>query len=93
MKCQGFFYSRASAGAGGMGHCPAGGAHVKTGSGAYAAIIGEDSRGQQGGWRWCNRCMGMFYGRASAGKGVCPAPGGGPHTEVGSGHYASLFTP
>jgi hypothetical protein len=42
VKCQGFFYSHASAGAGGMGHCPAGGAHVKTGSGAYSALIGED---------------------------------------------------
>ena len=90
VKCQGFFYSRAS---GGMGHCPAGGAHTKQGSGAYAAIIGEDGPRQQGGWRWCSRCMGMFYARASAGKGVCPAPGGGPHSDAGSGHYASLYTP
>jgi hypothetical protein len=35
--------------------------------------------------------MGMFYARASAGKGVCPA--GGTHDDTGSGHYASLFTP
>ncbi len=93
VKCQGFFYSHASAGAGGMGHCPAGGAHVKTGSGAYAAVIGEDGPRQQGGWRWCNKCMGMFYARAGAGKGVCPADHQ-PHTDiVGSGRYASLFTP
>jgi hypothetical protein len=89
VKCQGFFYSHASSG---MGHCPAGGAHVKTGSGAYSALIGEDGPRQQGGWRWCNKCMGMFYARASMGKCVCPADHR-PHSDAGSGHYASLFTP
>jgi len=88
-KCQGFFYSRASAGAGGMGFCPAGGTHIKTGSGAYAAVIGETATGQQGGWRWCNKCMGMFYSAASAGMGVCPKDHA-PHTDSGSGHYACL---
>ncbi|KUR77825.1 hypothetical protein AQZ50_08575 [Novosphingobium sp. Fuku2-ISO-50] len=90
-KCQGFFYSRASQGAGGMGHCPAGGTHSKDGSGNYIALIGEDGPRQQGGWRWCDKCMGMFYSRASAGKGVCPA--GGAHSDAASGHYATLFTP
>ena len=90
-KCMGFFYSHASLGAGGMGHCPAGGAHIKDGSGAYAAVIGEDGPRQQGGWRWCHKCMGMFYARASAGKGVCPADNA-HHDDAGSGHYASLYT-
>ena len=89
-KCEGFFYGRASAG---KGHCPAGGAHDDTGSGHYAAVIGEDiASEQQGGWRWCNRCQGMFYDRATAGKGKCPAPGGGPHVDTGSGHYASIIS-
>jgi hypothetical protein len=87
-KCMGFFYSHASMG---MGHCPAGGAHIKRGSGAYSALIGEDGPRQQGGWRWCNKCMGMFYARASGGKGVCPADGR-HHDDTGSGHYASLHT-
>jgi hypothetical protein len=89
-KCMGFFYSRASEGAGGMGHCPAGGTHTKEGSGAYAAVIGEDGRRQQGGWRWCGKCMGMFYARSRGTMGICP--GGGAHTDAGSGHYASLYT-
>ena len=87
-KCMIFFYSRASAGAGGMGHCPAGGAHSNALSTAYAAVLGEDATGQQGGWRWCRKCMGMFYARASAGLGVCPT--GGAHDPSASGHYASL---
>lgn len=37
----------------------------------------------QEGWRWCNKCQGMFYGAAS--QGVCPA--GGTHNSTGSGHY------
>jgi len=89
-KCMGFFYSRASLGAGGMGHCPAGGTHTKEGSGAYAAVIGEDGPRQQGGWRWCGKCMGMFYSRSRGTMGVCP--GGGAHEDGGSGHYASLYT-
>jgi hypothetical protein len=90
-KCAGFFYARASAG---KGVCPAGGKHDDGASGHYAAVIGEDVNGpsnqmfQQGGWRWCGKCEGMFYARASAGMGVCPA--GGTHTQGGSGHYASL---
>lgn len=89
-KCMGFFYSHASEGAGGMGHCPAGGTHTKEGSGAYAALIGEDGPRQQGGWRWCNKCMGMFYSRSRGTMGVCPA--GAAHDASGSGHYASLYT-
>ena len=90
-KCEGFFYARASAG---MGVCPAGGHHDATGSGHYAAIIGEDATvgdcSQQGGWRWCHKCEGMFYARASAGMGVCPAHG--THDASGSAHYAFLYS-
>jgi len=82
-KCQGFFYS----GSGNMGSCPAGGTHSNLGSGAYAAVLGEDAPGQQGGWRWCNKCQGMFYGRANG--GVCPRDHA-QHNGSASGHYASL---
>lgn len=85
-QCQGFFYSRAS---GGMGHCPAGGAHVKTGSSTYAAVIGEDGPHQQAGWRWCSKCMVMFYARSPGTMGVCPV--GGAHSDAASGHYASIL--
>jgi hypothetical protein len=86
-KCEGMFYAKASAG---MGHCPAGAAHVDAGSGHYIAVFGEDQPNtQQGGWRWCHKCEGMFYARASAGKGHCPA--GAAHEDAGSGHYAVLL--
>ena len=90
-KCAGFFYGRASAGAGGMGICPRDGLpHTKSGSGAYAAVLGETATGQQGGWRWCQKCMGMWYASATTNpKGVCPRDANG-HTQAGSGHYASL---
>jgi len=84
-KCEGSFYGVATAG---KGVCPADHhPHSDAGSGKYSQLIGEDiPKLQQGGWRWCSKCEGMFYGRASAGKGVCPA--GGAHTDAGSGHYA-----
>jgi DNA-directed RNA polymerase subunit M/transcription elongation factor TFIIS len=86
-KCEGMFYAVASAG---KGVCPAGGAHVDSGSAHYIATEGEDATGrQQGGWRWCPKCEGMFYARASAGKGVCPA--GGKHDDSGSAHYAAII--
>ncbi|HEY0412912.1 MAG TPA: hypothetical protein VGD66_07215 [Allosphingosinicella sp.] len=85
-KCMGLFYSRASLG---MGSCPAGGAHIKTGSSAYAALLGNTALGQQGGWRWCAKCMGMFYSQSSSGLGVCPRDHAA-HITGGSGQYASL---
>ena len=38
----------------------------------------------QEGWRWCNRCEGMFFGVGPT-KGRCPA--GGPHADLLSGKY------
>jgi hypothetical protein len=37
-------------------------------------------------WRWCYRCQGMFFG-GNATFGACPAPGGGPHSDIASGNY------
>ncbi|HEX8366854.1 MAG TPA: hypothetical protein VF603_16360 [Allosphingosinicella sp.] len=89
-KCQGMFYGRASASAGGLGRCPAGGAHDPSQSGHYYQRIGGDiANVQQGGWSWCSKCMGLFYSRASAGMGRCPA--GGAHTNAGSSAYASIL--
>ena len=87
-KCEGMFYSLASAG---KGICPKDHQpHSEQGSGHYFQHIGEDVSGiQQGGWRWCLKCQGLFYARASAGKGVCPT--GGTHDDSASGHYAALI--
>lgn len=39
----------------------------------------------QSGWRWCNKCQGLFYGPGIA-KSHCPA--GGQHDLKGSGNYS-----
>jgi hypothetical protein len=39
----------------------------------------------QEGWRWCNKCQGMFYGLHPTGLGACPA--GGAHNPSQSGYY------
>ncbi|MBL8188157.1 MAG: hypothetical protein JNK38_09120 [Acidobacteria bacterium] len=41
----------------------------------------------QDGWRWCNKCQGMFFSGAGAGK--CPAGSG--HDANGSGNYMLTF--
>lgn len=38
----------------------------------------------QEGWRWCNKCQGMFFG-GGGNLGICPA--GLTHNLTGSGHY------
>jgi len=46
---------------------------------AMASILIPASQDQ---WRWCSRCMSLFYGGHT---GVCPH--GGPHNPQGSGNY------
>jgi hypothetical protein len=43
--------------------------------------IAKDS---QAGWRWCNKCQGLFFS-GSPTQGVCPA--WGAHDSTGSGNY------
>ena len=81
-KCQGLFF-----GGDPNPKCPAGGGHVKVGSGNYS--LGHNLpaiAGWQSNWRWCNKCQGLFFGGNPNPK--CPAGGG--HVKVGSGNY-SLF--
>jgi len=65
------------------GVCAAGGGHNYQGSGHYHSPLhsGTGCNGQSG-WKWCCRCMAMFYGAAVS---VCPA--GGAHDQSGSGDY------
>jgi hypothetical protein len=53
---------------------------------AAAALPAVDnvSRDNQAGWRWCNKCQGLFFA-GSATQGVCPA--WGAHDSTGSGNY------
>src|ERR1700741_3879278 len=101
-KCEGMFYRKDTHGpniVGGTstGACPAGGGHNDSASGKYFERVGEDGRLQQGGWRWCRKCEGLFYRRDTHGAnlvggsstGVCPTGGG--HDDSASGHYAAII--
>jgi hypothetical protein len=78
-KCQGLFFFGNNT----LGFCSAGDTHDGTGSSIY---ILATSGGGQPGWSWCNRCQGLFFTGNNT-LGFCPAPGGGPHSAVGSGDY------
>lgn len=79
-KCQGLCHGSAVL----SGHCPAGSAHDRTDSPNYLIWAAENPQGSsaakdfpaQDNWRYCSRCYGLLH----SGGGVCPAPGGGPHT-------------
>jgi hypothetical protein len=89
-KCQGLWYSAASANPNGV--CAAGGGHSKGGSGDYALYGDPDGNFSttvmaQRNWRWCSKCQGLWYSAATANPtGRCPAGNG--HIKAGSGDYA-----
>jgi len=79
-KCQGLYFGGGWANS----RCPAGDTHRpadQSHSGDYSlpmdAIAAAD---RQSGWRWCDRCQGLFYGPAVA-SSRCPA--GGTHAAPG----------
>ena len=75
-KCQGLWFGGNPA-----GPCPAGGKHVKTGSGNYT--LATNPGAGQANWRWCGKCQGLQFGGNPAG----PCPAGGTHVKVGSANY------
>lgn len=79
-KCQGLWF----AGNPTSGACPAGGAHVKTGSGNYSLVHQATIAPGQSNWRWCSKCQGLWFA-GNATSGACPA--GGAHVQTGSGNY------
>lgn len=97
-KCEGLFYSGSSAG---LGHCPAGGTHTKTGSGDYALFAETQPAGfpanvmAQSNWHWCSQCGCLWIPTSALPKGCCPCPAAGSkgHTSAGSGNYTLLAEP
>jgi len=88
-KCQSLFYGENTASV-----CPSGGSHVNANSYNYALDFGGDGTaappGAQGGWRWCSKCQGLFYGGLGEPTGgVCPS--GGPHVNANSYNYFLFF--
>jgi hypothetical protein len=95
-KCQGLFFSSNPT----QGICPADGqSHDARQSGKYLVNLGETQLGgsdnvgpgpgQQGDWRWCHKCQGMFFAGGPS-QGVCPADHQA-HSASLSGHYAMVL--
>ena len=82
-KCQGMWFGGNPA-----GPCPAGGNHIKTGSGNYSLVHSATSAPGQSNWRWCSKCQGLWFGGNPPG----PCPGGGNHIKTGSGNYTIPLT-
>lgn len=89
-KCQGLYYGPGQP----ASRCAAGGPHSRqadSGSGNYTLLHNAaPAIDRQNGWRWCNRCQGLFYGPEVA-TSRCPA--GSTHATPavsGSGNY-TLF--
>jgi hypothetical protein len=84
-KCMGLFYGPNQ----GSSWCPAGGRH--DGSRSYNYLVGIETPfnppvdGVQSYWRWCDKCMGLFYG-PNQGSSWCPA--GGRH----NGSESDIYT-
>jgi hypothetical protein len=47
-------------------------------------VVSLSAQDLQAGWRWCNKCQGLFFSGGAA-PGVCPA--WGAHSSTGSGNY------
>jgi hypothetical protein len=95
-KCQGMFFVGADFPFPMPFHgvCPKDGLeHDPSESGAYAAVLGDNGRSQQGGWRLCGKCGGMFFALNPT-QGVCPADTQ-PHESIQIDgkptHYAAVF--
>ncbi len=102
-KCQGLFFAATP---GSQGTCPADRkAHDASQSGKYVARTPAESEpsskaelgtemlpfsGQQGGWRYCHKCQGLFFSETPGSQGTCPADEKG-HDASLSGHYAVVF--
>lgn len=82
-KCQGLWYGPYQ----GSSTCPEGGQHSLSGSGNYSLVVSPAVAppNHQIGWRWCNKCQGLWYGPNQASSN-CPE--GSTHSQTGSGNYA-----
>ncbi len=79
---------------GDMGVCPGARSPTDKGhvnfSGGYAALLDDGGEDREAGWRWCSKCMGMFY--AAGNGGICPDDHA-PHNGSASLAYAQLIEP
>src|SRR6266536_2404338 len=73
-KCQGLFYG--ATWAVDQSACPAGDKHDGTSSNDYLMPFGDCGSDMETGWRWCQKCDGLFFGLRAV-QGACPR--GGQH--------------
>jgi hypothetical protein len=85
-KCQGLWLGTNQA----ASTCPEGGTHNNVGSGNYSLVRNATTTpaNHQSGWRWCNKCHGLWFGPNQAAS-TCPE--GGTHSLTGSGNYSLAF--
>lgn len=98
-KCQGLSFS----GNLDQGSCPSGGKHDGSKSAKYLMQFGGDdgNTNPQGGWRWCEKCQGLFWSHLAFFPGeelgeISKCPAGGTHagsftTPSRSGLYVMEF--
>jgi hypothetical protein len=98
-KCQGLFFTRNPS----QGVCPADKQSLDASqSGTYLTRLGESApagnsgppfnfnfSAQQGSWRWCHKCQGIFF-TGNPSQGVCPTDNQS-HDASQSGHYAIVL--
>ncbi len=82
-KCQGLWLGTRQS----SSNCPQGGTHNNVGSGNYSLVRNATTTpaNHQSGWRWCNKCQGLWFGPNQA-SSTCPE--GGTHALTGSGNYS-----
>lgn len=59
-------------------------------SATFQGSISGTTYGDQADWAWCFKCQALFYAPFQ-GFSVCPAPGGGNHSDAQSGNYDMFF--
>jgi len=82
-RCQGLFYGGKPISGTVGGSCPAGGGHEGSSSANYVLAINSAVPSGQHGWRWCQKCQGLFFGDNPG--SVCPADKKEHH--IGGGDY------
>jgi hypothetical protein len=85
-NCYGLFWGNGLAQ---NGICPIGIAHIASGSIYDMYTLPVTNKGaSQGGWDWCGKCQGLYWGNGNNAAGICPA--GGTHSPGSKTNYVML---
>jgi hypothetical protein len=91
--CQGLFYSPNI----NQSYCPRGGTHT-SGNGSvqsYNYALYHDNpnlNGGQGGWYWCSKCQGLWYGGSSRQNAICPKDAGEHNGKTSDQYYLFYYS-